>query len=29
MIKGIFREGTYDKKRARFDGTEKLRYVEV
>jgi len=29
MIKGIFREGTYDKKRARFKGTEKLRYVEV
>ena len=29
MIKGIFREGKYDKKRARFDGTEKIQYVEV
>lgn len=29
MVGGIFREGTYDKKRARFEGTEKIRYEEV
>ena len=29
MIGGIFREGMYDKKRAKFDGTEKIKYIEV
>jgi len=29
MVGGIFREGIYDKKRARFKGTEKIRYDEV
>lgn len=29
MIGGIFREGKYDKKTAKFDGTEKILYTEV
>ena len=29
MKKGIFREGRYDKKMAKFNGTEKIKYVEI
>ena len=29
MKKGIFREGRYDKKVAKFDGAEKIKYVEI
>ena len=29
MEKGIFREGRYDKKIAKFNATEKIKYVEI